>query len=288
MSTRRLLPQARRAFARHASGKPPWIQAVHREARRSHPAQPAVSLDVMTVKGGLQKAQRLCQLIGLKRDFLLMEKVFKPNRTSLAIMMLVHGYFSATRKSWTLMDQRWMLEHLEKWHHLKVSRSTLCYNLRILRGQGLIDTVTRHQRDPHTGEFTCRVTLYKMTGALRRFFSKLARYFKQCKWIPSVKQLKSGVLPVVGTATSKEEALREYQQLRKDMKLRADPAVSLPAPPDAQRKSAPAPCVKVYSENFQQKKFREDMKKRDDRTKPFDDKKAEFDAYLQQLDAKYA
>lgn len=143
--------------------------------------------------------------------------VFKPNRTSEAIMMLVHGYFTKTKKPWTLMDQRWMLEKLEKWHHHKISRSTLNYNLRILREQGLIETVTRHQRDPHTGEFVCRITLYKMTTKLKRFFSKLASYFARCGWIPSVRQLKAGVLPVVGSATTKEAALREYLQLKKEL-----------------------------------------------------------------------
>ena len=143
---------------------------------------------------------------------------FKPNSTSLEIMKLVHGYFSKTKKSWTLMDQKWILDKLYKWHKIKISRSTLCYNLRILRRHGILDTVTRHQRDPKTGDFVCRITLYKMTGKLKRFFSKLASYYARCGWIPSARQLKAGVLPVLGVATSREAALREYQQLVKDMK----------------------------------------------------------------------
>lgn len=144
--------------------------------------------------------------------------VYKPNATSMAIMQLVHGYFSKTKKSWTLMDQKWILDKLYKWHKVKIARSTLCYNLRILRRQGMLDTVSRHRRDPKTGEFVCRITLYKMTGKLKRFFSQLASYYSRCGWIPSVRQLKAGVLPVIGTAISKEAALREYQQLVKELK----------------------------------------------------------------------
>lgn len=143
--------------------------------------------------------------------------VFEPNKTSFAIMKLVHGYFTKTKKPWTLMDQQWMLDKLAKWHNIKIHRSTLCYNLRILREQGILETVTRHQRDPKTGEFVCRITLYKMTSKLKRFFSKLASYYARCGWIPSVRQLKAGVLPVLGSATTKEAALREYLQLKKEL-----------------------------------------------------------------------
>ncbi|HBA72233.1 MAG TPA: hypothetical protein DCZ63_08615 [Geobacter sp.] len=145
---------------------------------------------------------------------------FEPNRTSLAIMKLVHGYFSRTRKGWTLMDQRWMLEKLREWYGVKIPRSTLCYNLKILREQGIVSTVTRHCRDPKTGEFIPKITLYKMTKKLKRYFSKQATYFKRCGWVPSMQQLKAGVLPVVGTVTSREEALREYQRLKKEQARR--------------------------------------------------------------------
>jgi DNA-binding transcriptional ArsR family regulator len=150
--------------------------------------------------------------------FLMATAVFTPNKTSFAIMKLVHGYFSKTKKSWTLMDQMWMLDKLAKWHHIKIARSTLSYNLKILREQGILETVTRHQRDPQTGAFVCRITLYKMTGKLKRYFSNIAAYFARCGWIPSVKQLKAGILPVLGTATSREEALREYLLIKKEMK----------------------------------------------------------------------
>jgi hypothetical protein len=143
---------------------------------------------------------------------------YKPNATSLAIMQLVHGYFTKTKKSWTLMDQAWILDKLYKWHKIKIARSTLCYNLRILRQKGLLSTVTRHQRDPKTREFVCRVTLYKMTSKLKRFFNKIAAYYSRCGWVPSMRQLKSGVLPVLGAATTRESALREYLLLKREMK----------------------------------------------------------------------
>lgn len=139
--------------------------------------------------------------------------VFRPNKTSLAIMQLVNGYFSKTRKGHTLMDQKWILKHLAAWHGVEIARSTLCYNLKILREEGLIETVKRHGRDLKTGEFVCRVTLYKSTAKMKRFFSRLASYFKRCAWVPSFRALKAGYVPVVGKTTSKEEVFREYKRL---------------------------------------------------------------------------
>lgn len=140
---------------------------------------------------------------------------FVPNRTSLCVMQLVHGYFSKTRKPWTLMSQRWILEKLEQWHGIKIGRSTLNYNLAILRKEGLIDTVTRHKRCPKTNRFVCQVTLYKASRKLKKFFGKLAGYFRRCNWVPDVKELRAGVVPVVGKATSPERARAAYlEELR--------------------------------------------------------------------------
>lgn len=140
---------------------------------------------------------------------------FVPNRTSLCVMQLVHGYFSKTRKPWTLMSQRWILEKLEQWHGIKIGRSTLNYNLAILRKEGLIDTVTRHKRCPKTNQFVCQVTLYKASRKLKKFFGKLAGYFRRCDWVPDVKELRAGVVPVVGKATSPERARAAYlEELR--------------------------------------------------------------------------
>jgi len=136
------------------------------------------------------------------------EMVFHPNKTSMAIMKLVHGYFSKTRKPWTLMSQAWMLEKLAEWHDLRISRSTLNYNLKILREQGLIETVTRHKRDKQTGTFICQVTLYRASKSLKKFFSRLARYFQRCGWVPDIKAMRAGAVPVVGVATD-GEALRK-------------------------------------------------------------------------------
>lgn len=127
----------------------------------------------------------------------------------MAIMMLVHGYFTKTRKAHTLMSQAWMLEHLQRWHGLKISRSTLNYNLAILRRQGMIDTVTRHKRE-RNGEFVCQVTLYKMTKGLRRFFGSLALYFRRCDWVPPLKALAAGIVPAVGAVQSRVDAAAQY------------------------------------------------------------------------------
>ncbi|HEY6872769.1 MAG TPA: hypothetical protein VI298_08600 [Geobacteraceae bacterium] len=144
---------------------------------------------------------------------------FVPNRTSLAIMQLVFSYLTHKRKGWTLMDQQWMLEKLEEWYGRRISRSALNYNLAILREQGIIETVTRHKRDPRTREFVCQVTLYKLTKKLKRFFSGLANWFKRCGWVPTIKQLRMGFVPAVGAATSREEVFREYQRRRKEESL---------------------------------------------------------------------
>lgn len=132
-------------------------------------------------------------------------------------MELVSGYFTRTRKGHTLMSQAWILEQLSgPWHKLKIARSTLNYNLKILRQQGLIETVTRHKRDPKTGHFLCQVTLYKMTPKLRKFLYKMAGWFKRIGWVPDWKALKNGYVPVVGAATSPEEAIRSIRQQRRE------------------------------------------------------------------------
>lgn len=132
-------------------------------------------------------------------------------------MELVSGYFTRTRKGHTLMSQAWILEQLSgPWHKLKIARSTLNYNLKILRQQGLIETVTRHKRDPKTGHFLCQVTLYKMTKKLRKFLYKMAGWFKRIGWVPDWKALKNGYVPVVGAATSPEDAIRSIRQQRRE------------------------------------------------------------------------
>lgn len=146
---------------------------------------------------------------------------FRPNKTGFAIMQLVHGYFARTRKPWTLMSQAWMLEKLEAWHGVRISRSTLNYNLAILERNGLVERVTRHKRDGRTGEFVPQVTLYKMTKALKRFFSRLAMYYERCDWVPDVRVLAAGIVPAVGKVKSAYQAAQEYvAQLRRDREER--------------------------------------------------------------------
>ena len=134
---------------------------------------------------------------------------FMPSKSGKAIMMLLHGYFKRTGKPWAYIDQAWMLEKLEAWYQVKIARSTLNYNLKLLRDNGMIETTPRHYRDPVTNTFVCRVTLYKITKKLRSFFYKIADYFKRCGWTASIEALKAGYLPVVGRVTTPTEAIKE-------------------------------------------------------------------------------
>jgi len=145
-----------------------------------------------------------------------MDTVFRPNKTSMAIMQLVHGYFCSTSKPWTLMSQKWILEKMSEWYGINIARSTLNYNLKILREQGLIVTVTRHKRDKKTGAFVCQVTLYKASKKLKKFFSNLAGYFKRCGWVPDIKRLEAGHLPVVGIATTREAAFKVWLKSKRE------------------------------------------------------------------------
>jgi len=145
----------------------------------------------------------------------LSEPTFIPNRTSLIIMEMIHGYFTRTRKHWSLISQEWLLDRMSEWKGYTISRSALNYNLRILRKQGLIETVTRHKRDPVTGQFLCQVTLYKMAKKLRQFFFRIASYFKRIGWVPELKTLKSGYVPAVGAATTRAEVFAAFVRERR-------------------------------------------------------------------------
>jgi repressor of nif and glnA expression len=108
------------------------------------------------------------------------------------------------------MSQAWMLEKLEEWYGYTIHRSTLNYNLRILEEQGLIIRQARHIRCRKTGEFVPQVTLYKISAALKKHFAKLASYFKRCGWVPDIKALRAGYLPVVGKVTTRKDVFEEY------------------------------------------------------------------------------
>lgn len=136
---------------------------------------------------------------------------FVPNSTGLAIMKLINGYFCRTKKSHNLISQNWLLEKLAAWHDTDISRSALNYNLAILRKEGLIETVTRHKRNPQDGSFIMQVTLYLVTAKLKKFFSKLAAWFRRCGWVPSLRELRHRSVQAVGAATTAEAARQEYQ-----------------------------------------------------------------------------
>lgn len=148
------------------------------------------------------------------------EAMYLPNKTSLKIMELVNGYFVKTGKPWTLMSQQWILKSLDQFYGVRIARSTLNYNLRILRKAGLIETVTRHIRDKESGTFIPRVTLYKATSKLKKFFGKVANYFKRCGWLPDIKAVRAGQVPVVGLATTKNDCITEHLKRTKRKKRR--------------------------------------------------------------------
>jgi len=109
--------------------------------------------------------------------------VIKPiNGTAAQICQLIGGYFIKTKKEWHLIDQRWMLARLAEWYGHKMQRSVLCYNLKQLEAAGYINRVTRHRRNPETGAFEPRVTLYKMTFKLRAFILRIASYMRGIGW----------------------------------------------------------------------------------------------------------
>jgi hypothetical protein len=132
---------------------------------------------------------------------------YLPTKSGRLILELIHGYFKRTKKPWAYIDQVWIMEKLQQWRGVKVSRSTLNYNLRRLEDEGFLIRTSRHYTDPHTGRFTPRVTMYKITKKLKSFFFQAAEYFKRCGWVPSLKALKAGYLAAVGMATTPAEAV---------------------------------------------------------------------------------
>jgi len=125
----------------------------------------------------------------------------KLNPTAQAILYLVHGYLTKKHKGWSLISQAWMLDTLADWYKIKISRSTLNYNLALLRTAGLIETQKRHKRGDN-GELICRVTLYKLTKKMRSFFYKVSRYFHNIGW----KHLKRQTRTFLDSVTKKPEA----------------------------------------------------------------------------------
>lgn len=137
---------------------------------------------------------------------------FAPNKTCLRIMKQLHGYFSATKKSWAHISQAWLREQLERFEKQTVPSSTLNYNLRILEEHGFIVRQKRHIRDNVTGQIVFRPSMYKITSKLRRFFSRMAMWFKRAKWTPSLPAMGHGHVPVVGACTTREEVVHEYRE----------------------------------------------------------------------------
>lgn len=143
-------------------------------------------------------------------------KQYLPTKSGRMIMELIHGYFKRTRKPWAYIDQAWIIEKLAEWRGVRMSRSTLNYNLRRLEDEGFLIRTSRHFTDPRTGRFTPRVTMYKITKKLKSFFFQAAEYFKRCGWVPSLKALQAGYLAVVGAATTPAEAVAVAARLRRE------------------------------------------------------------------------
>lgn len=142
---------------------------------------------------------------------------FAPNKSCFRIMKQLHGYFRATGKAWAHISQAWLMQSVDKYEHQPIPRSTLNYNLRILEAEGFIVRQKRHMRDKKSGQLIFRVSMYKITKRLRQFFAKLAKYYKNCGWTPTVKQMEHGHVAAVGTATTREAAFMAFlSQRRRD------------------------------------------------------------------------
>lgn len=104
------------------------------------------------------------------------------NGRPFTIAQMIHGYLRATKQEGSLIDQDWMLDRLENWYGVKIARSVLCYNLRLLVDGGYLTRLTRHRRHPKTGQFEPRVTYYRMTLKLKALFARIAAYFRSIGW----------------------------------------------------------------------------------------------------------
>lgn len=115
---------------------------------------------------------------------------YNPTRTERAILELLHGYFCRTNKQWALVDQKWMLNKLDLWQGVVVSRATLCRALAKLRLHGLIESKRRHwrRRTPGKGmgKFQPRRSMYTFCKGMQQFFHKAAGYFSRVKWVPAL------------------------------------------------------------------------------------------------------
>lgn len=104
------------------------------------------------------------------------------NGNAFEIARLIHGYLTKKKIGYSLISQKFLLDKLGAWYGIHIHRSVLCYNLRVLVEKGYIKRVPRHRRNPITGQFEPRVTLFAMTIKLRALFSRLAFYFRGIGW----------------------------------------------------------------------------------------------------------
>lgn len=110
-------------------------------------------------------------------------KIKPLNGTAHLICTLIGGYFIKTKKSYSLIDQEWMLDKLSAWFGHAISRSVLCYNLKALVADGYLKRITRHRTNPVTKQFEPRVTLYIMTWRLKAFFLRIAAHMRNIGWL---------------------------------------------------------------------------------------------------------
>jgi hypothetical protein len=130
------------------------------------------------------------------------------NGTQLSILRLLHAYFQFKKVKWAYIDQKWMMEKMEKWYGYKVPRDTLSKNLAKLRRLGYIDSEKRHIRGSN-GEFVPRVSLHRFTYKLKELFSKFANYFKRCGWNASRKAYDEGKKePCTGSSLTASQSFR--------------------------------------------------------------------------------
>jgi len=140
------------------------------------------------------------------------------NDTQQHILMIVHGYLTHWNITHSLISQAWIIGRLAEWYDVKISRSTLSYNLRWLKANGYLDIKTRHCKNKVTGEMEFHVSLYKMTLRLKTHFLGWATYFRNIGWKNYISKGKRRLVSVaqqVEAATVGMSAAEFFADMRK-------------------------------------------------------------------------
>ena len=101
----------------------------------------------------------------------------RANATTAAILETLVGMASKYRKEYVYPTHKTLLDRLERYHQVKVSKRTLVYHLRRLELEGFIQRIRRIRRGKD-GRLEGRATLYKLAKKARRWVKwicKMAR-----------------------------------------------------------------------------------------------------------------